>query len=213
MLWNGPEGLNEALRIAAEALGNSLNSMGYPNGGRDSVFAEANLVAHLAHGLLSLNLGYSCYAEASHTKGRRIDLLASNGRVGIAFEAKLFGNVGGSATRLLADLERISEFSPRLSPLKALRPPPDWWSEVHRWGGLLVGSHAPAEVNHAWENLDPEAAKAALVRRPAWEREAYGALIASLSERSASTGAFHICDGDTWERCLDAKLLYAVFRL
>lgn len=213
MSWEGPEGVDQALRIAAETLGNALNSMGYPNGGSDAVFAETNLIAHLTHGLLSLSMGYSCYAEASHTKGRRIDLLVSNGRTGIAFEAKKFGNVGSSSAGLLNDMERISEFNPRLSPLKSRLSPPDWWSEVDRWGGLLVGSHASMDVHQAWEHLDPETAKAALAHRPAWEREAYAALIASLSARSARAGMVQICDGDTWENCADAKLLYAVFRL
>lgn len=209
-----PEDLQHALRRAAEGLGTSLVRLGYPNGGRDAVFAEANVTCYVASGFLCLDAGYSCYAEASHTRARRIDLLASNGRSGFAIEAKLFGNVGQGAHSLLNDVERLCEFAPRLSPLNGGTAPPDWWRSLDtRWGVILVGSHASQAVHDAWRALDPSAGAKALADRPTWEAEAFSLLLSRLSQLGALGGLLHVCDGSRWHQCADAYLLSAVFPL
>src|SRR3546814_8938517 len=101
---------------------------------------------------------FHCYAEASHTSGRRIDMIAYDGDCAIAIEAKKFGNVGHVSLAVEEDLKRLKEFSPMLSPMSESSVAEDWWLKAtQRWGLILIGSHGGDAVLNAWKVKGEEA--------------------------------------------------------
>lgn len=217
--------MDAATSIAASKLGRSLTKLDYPNGGKDAVFAEANLVAYLTHGLLSQHETFSCYAEASHSHGRRIDLLASNGTLAFAVEAKKFGDVESGCRGVIQDIQRLREFRPALSPLRENVVANEWWRQAdERWGAIVVGSHAGPEVTEAWKAGGGDAGREALSRWSRRSRSTEGkharsremlleALSILHSDPRAFTSTHPICEGSRWRECQDAHLLWALFPL
>jgi len=211
--------------MASEKLGEALTCLDYPNGGKDAVFAEANLVAYTTHGLLSQKPVFHCYAEASHTRGRRIDLLAFNREIALAIEAKKFGDIEHASDGIIEDVQRIRDFTPTTSPLAANIDANDWWRQAkERWGLILVGSHAGDEVARAWQSGGGESARLSLSERSLRNRakpekldranEKLLKALATINEDPGSQfGCFRICEGRRWEGSTDAYLLWAAFPL
>lgn len=221
-----PAAVAQALTSAAELLGKALLRLHYPNGGRDAVFAETNLLMYAGHGLLSCEKPFHCYAEAAHTNGRRIDMVAFDGDCAVAIEAKKFGNIGYVSESILRDLERLSDFRPIQSSTSDGSPAEEWWQQAsQRWGLLLVGSHAGDSVKDAWtaqsraeasSTLEARTSESTRRRATTVEREnaTFMNLLDTLDRQKCGIRkAISICPGSGWDRCNDAYLLWAGFRL
>lgn len=147
-----PAAIEGALQKAACKLGAALSALNYPNGGRDAVFAETNLLVYVGHGLMTCEMPFHCYAEASHTNSRRIDMIAFDGHCALAIEAKLFGNIGYVSRSVEDDLRRLADFCPRLSPNADGFDAENWWAKAsEHWGLILIGSHGGDAVRDAWK--------------------------------------------------------------
>lgn len=221
-----PISIRAALEKAATLLGDSLLGLNYPNGGKDAVFAEANLIVYTAHALLSAERSFHCYAEPSHAGSKRIDLVAFDGETAVAVEAKKFGNVAYGSLAILSDIDRLRGFRPSLSPSADDSPVEEWWANAaNRWGVILVGSHGGDQVRDAWQATTIESARTALdgrlaargARRTATVQADNTAMLAVLNKLDSmadtSRGVFQICPGNRWRQCEDAYLLWAGFRL
>jgi hypothetical protein len=219
-----PQHVEDALQQAAQLLGDSLLELDYPNGSKDAVFAEANILVYVGHGLMSCFHPFRCYAEASHESRKRIDMVATDGTTVLAIEAKKFGNIGYGSEAIMADVERLKCFRPQLSRASGDATPRAWWDEAkERWGVILVGSHAGDPVNEAWIAKDEDSAAAALSKRVVAYRRRRPDILAreksimlnALAELDKMPGirrgSFPICSGNRWDRCEDAHLLWAAF--
>lgn len=211
-----PEKIRSAIGLTAGNLGRALVRLGYPNGGKDAVFAETNLVAQLMRGLAEIDPGFDCYLEACLSRGRRIDLLATDGRLGLAAEAKKFGNVSYGCEGLGTDMARLDEFRPGYSPASDEYPHLDWWADAdERWGLLMVGSHAGDIVRDVWRAEDP-ASEVAAHGPPTRKSNDPSPIVALRNKIDVRPGA---CRGaelivkSRWQGSADAYLLWAAFRL
>lgn len=220
-----PSSVESALRDAAHLLGDGLIGLGYPNGGKDAAFAEANILVYVAHGLLSRSRPFKCYSEPTHTRASRIDMVAFDGEVALAIEAKKFGSIKDGSSGIIRDVERLRDFTPKLAVLADKSPAKEWWQSAHaRWGLVLVGSHGGKFVTDAWNAADAGSALSSLEERligkkqreAATIREGNAGLLEALARLDTMSGikrgAFEICSGETWG-CADASLLWAAFRL
>jgi len=107
--------LEIVLAAAGKQLASAVERLGYPNGNRDAVIPENNILIHVASELAGL--GFALYCEAAlsdadpDSPARRIDLIAANDELSIAFEFKRRAR----PESVLADLQRLDEFVVRPS--------------------------------------------------------------------------------------------------
>ncbi|MGH2510869.1 MAG: hypothetical protein ACRDHZ_26185, partial [Ktedonobacteraceae bacterium] len=178
---------------------------------------------HLVNSLMSSEPAFHCYAEAAHSGGRRIDLIAFDLEIALAIEAKTFGNIGRASNEAIGDIDRLNEFSPIPSRSKENILPANWWKSANeRIGILLVGSHSDVKVRQAWSAKDLVGATNAIDQRArgsrlpikSWSREnqIFLRLVAKLIRQQAVRGSCSICESQ-WFKTDDAYLLYAIFSL
>ncbi len=102
--------LETILAAAGNKLATAVERLGYPNGNRDAVIPENNILIHVANELA--RGGFDLYCEAALSdadaglSARRIDLIAANDELSIAFEFKRRAR----PESVLADLQRLDEF-------------------------------------------------------------------------------------------------------
>lgn len=218
--------LSNVFEKSSERLGKALIGLDYPNGGRrNSILHENNLIIHIAHELIER--GFHCYAEAAVGKGS-IDLIAGDGKLAVAIEAKMFGDPRERACGIKRDLERMGKFVPHRDPLSQLNNPTracQWWAAAQeRWGVIVIGHQRAGDevIETAWTTPDDEDA-ARLIKQGNKSRhrdttieqitESFIALRKTLRDKGAHFGAKEICDDTPWPGTDGAWLLWAAFRL
>src|SRR5690606_24332840 len=90
-----------------------------------------------------------------------LDLIASNGKLALAFEVKTFG--GLKTGELLEDVERLARFRPQVGRPsgRANRSETarrdgreyDFWDRADRWGVVVVQSMMGPEFTKLWLSL------------------------------------------------------------
>ena len=102
--------LVEIFAAAGERLANAVEKLGYPNGNRDAVIPENNLLVHVAKELIHRDFDLFCEAALSDKNEelppRRIDLIAARDDFAIAFEFKRRPR----PDQVLTDLHRLHDF-------------------------------------------------------------------------------------------------------
>lgn len=218
--------LSNVFERSSERLGKALIGLDYPNGGRrNSILHENNLTIHIAHELIER--GFHCYAEAAVGKGS-IDLVAGDGKLAVAIEAKMFGDPRERVFGIKHDLDRMAKFVPHRDPPSQpnnLTRACQWWATAQtRWGVIVIGHQRAGDevIETAWTTPNDEDA-ARLIEQGNKRRhrdttikqitESFIALRKTLRDKGAHFGAKEICDRKPWPGTDGAWLLWAVFPL
>ena len=102
--------LGEIFSAAGRSLANAVEKLGYPNGNRNAVIPENNLLVHVAKELIHRDFDLFCEAALSDEKEklppRRIDLIAARHDFAVAFEFKRRPR----PDQVLTDLQRLHDF-------------------------------------------------------------------------------------------------------
>lgn len=155
-----PSDIEYCIKQGALQLGEALERLHWPNGGKDSPCHEVNALINISNYLSNLPIPYYVYAEATVAKGCRVDMVACNGDTALAFEAKSFGRIHKQSEGILKDLERLKTFRPSLTNLAGKLEPPHWWDNAKsRWGIIIVSSFVGPEVRDAWLAKDEDTVK------------------------------------------------------
>lgn len=152
-----PVAIRSCLTDAAQRLGRALNELEWPSGGKDAAPAEINALINLMFYLQSQPAPFAIYAEGTCEDGR-IDMMACDGEVALAVEAKNFGAIQRQSEAALRDLNRMLKFRPSLGLLRSGEAPRPWWGDAkQRWGIILIQSFRGKEIADAWQSPDDNA--------------------------------------------------------
>lgn len=219
-----PRVVVEALQDAAKQLGDCLDRLDFPNAARDAPFTEANLIWTLASQLSHRSPAFACYAEAACGPSGHTDLIAFDGSLALAIEAKTFGDVPAKAQEIERDFTRLLQFSPHLSR-RVGSSERNWWNEAQqRWALIVVGNLVGAEISKAWCAKSREASDALLQEAidkavstgqagRIKSRQAPMAELVSSVLSETTRGAARVLPGGIWADSDDIWLLWAARRL
>jgi hypothetical protein len=157
--------VKECLRNAASSLGAALDFLEWPNGGVNAHPDEHNVTAHLQASMSHLEPPFHFYSEARIEESGRLDLLASNGELSLAIEAKGFGGISKQSACLIDDVNRLLRFSPSCYKAEDFTNRQWWEASTQRWGLALILSFRGSDLQQAWCTNDDSAAMAALQKR------------------------------------------------
>jgi hypothetical protein len=161
-----PDYVKDCLRNTANSIGAALDFLEWPNGGVDAHPDEHNVTAYLQACMSHLEPSFHFYSEARiGEKNGRLDLLASNGELSLAIEAKGFGNISNQSSQLINDVERLLNFSPSCFKAEGFTNRQWWETSSQRWGLALILSFRGSDLQEAWCMDDDGAAMAALRKR------------------------------------------------
>lgn len=150
-----PKEIEMCVTQAAARLGRALDFLEWPNGEKDAPCHEINALINLQVALSKLDPEFYFYSEGSIAQRGRIDLIASNGKVSLAIEAKSFGNINERSDSILRDLERLYTYEPAYYRGNNNQDLNTWWEKSNnRWGLILITSFRGDEVRDAWMSED-----------------------------------------------------------
>lgn len=145
-----PTVIEQAVRKAAIRFGRALDFLEWPNGNRNAPPHELNALMNLQCALGQLQPPFYFYSEGSIAERGRVDLMASNGEISLAIEAKGFGRINERSDSIALDLARLREFTPAYYRGRGDREIKDWWGASQRWGLIIISSFRGDEVRDAW---------------------------------------------------------------
>lgn len=162
-----PLEIQKCFELGALRLGQALEVLEWPSGGKDAPPPEINALFNVMFYLGSLPKPFQIYSEGACRNGR-IDLMGYNGETAIAIEAKAFGAINRQAEAALIDLDRLRSFTPALTTgLRNNLQPIQWWQEAKsRWGIILISSFRGRAVADAWISQSDEQFKSIMSRDP-----------------------------------------------
>lgn len=207
-----PAEIEQAVADAALRLGRALDFLEWPNGERDAPPNELNALINLQWALARLTPTFHFYSEGAISERGRVDLMASNGDISLAMEAKRFGDINERSDSIGKDIQRLRDFHPAYYQGDGSRPIRDWWGTSARWGLVIITSFRGDAVRDAWLAPSHQRAAEALSTyrsksdRPRADGSGFMGLRATadmhrfaapitLSERWPDTGAGHLLCG------------------
>jgi hypothetical protein len=159
-----PTDVEECIQKGAARLGEALNCLNWPNGGKEAPCHEVNALVNISFYLGNLLKPYYVYAEACVAQRGRVDMVGCNGETAIAFEAKGFGRIHEKSKEILNDLRRLKTFRPSLTDLAGNQKAPHWWDEAKsRWVVIVISSFRGQAVRDAWLAEDENIVKEKLL--------------------------------------------------
>ncbi|MDX1557166.1 MAG: hypothetical protein R3212_14145 [Xanthomonadales bacterium] len=146
-----PIEVQRCIEQGAHRLGRALERLEWPNSGKDGPVAEINGLISLMYYLQAEPEAFHIYAEGT-CAGGRIDMMACNGPIALAVEAKAFGKIADRSESCLKDLQRMKTFKPELTTkLASGNSLNEWWEAAsQRWGIILIQAFRGREISDAW---------------------------------------------------------------
>lgn len=150
-----PVQIETCVEAAAARLGRALEFLEWPNGDKDAPCHEINALINLQWSLSALEPEFYFYSEGAIAERGRVDLMASNGDISLAIEAKSFGNINERSDSVSRDLKRLYEFEPAYYQGNDTPILNKWWEKSKEcWGLLLITSFRGDAVKDAWIATD-----------------------------------------------------------
>lgn len=154
-----PSEIEAAVHEAAVRLGRALEVLEWPNGKSLGPPHEINALINLQGRLSNFDPPYHFYSEGRIGETGRVDLMASNGTVSLAMEAKSFGDINPRSDSIAKDLDRLRGFTPAYYRGSGTREINDWWATSQRWALIIITSFRDDEVRNAWVTDDEDEAR------------------------------------------------------
>ena len=146
-----PKYLEECIDKGATRLGEALEILEWPNGGKDAPCHEVNALINISFYLSNLPKPFHVYAEATVDQRGRVDMIGYNGETSIALEAKSFGAINAKSDEVLNDLKRLKRFRPSLTELADNQMATQWWDKAQsRWAIIVISSFRGRPIRDAW---------------------------------------------------------------
>jgi hypothetical protein len=162
-----PSEIKSCAKDAATRLGKALDFLEWPNGEKDAPCHEINALINLQVALSKLDPEYHFYSEGVIADRGRVDLIASNGNISLAIEAKSFGKINERSESVRRDVERLHKYTPAYFRGNTDSKINEWWEKsTSRWGLILITSFRGDEVSDAWMSEDTRSAAKIMEKYP-----------------------------------------------